>query len=114
MSADHRIEDGRFVCTASPAASCRNYPGCECETWTVDLHGDPPAPGHEPTQQAECWIWQWLTSTDLTDSYLDDDCNEAPLTATFPDGPVEWSWEQDYMTWHYADETAPTTADEEE
>lgn len=114
MSAVHRIEDERFVCSATAEDSCRIWPGCECEVWTEEYHGEVHAPGHEPVPQDECWIWQWLTATDLHDSYIDEDWNEAPLAATFPDGPVEWVWDHDYVTWHYADETVPVVPGDED
>lgn len=103
-SSVHFIRDGRFVCTAEPTAACRNYPACECEAWSAELHGDPPAEGHGDQPQDECWIAPWMDATDLCDTYsptqalLDDD--------EFPDGPVSVEWNEDYLTWEYADGTA--------
>lgn len=105
-SAVHFIRDGRFVCTAEPTAKCRNYPSCECEAWSVELHGNPPAEGHEDQPQGECWVNPWLSATDLRDSYepeelwLDDD--------EFPNGPIDIEWDGDCVLWKYADETRPS------
>lgn len=95
----HRIVSGRFVCTASPEAPCRNYPACECETWNPAHHEHPNVP------QEECWQAPWIQASDLSDTYaleellLDDD--------EFPDGPVATTWEGDYLLWEYADDTRP-------
>lgn len=108
----HFIRDGRFVCVAEPTAPCRNYPGCECEAWSAELHGDPPAEGHEDRPQDECWIQPWMEATDLRDTYsadellIDDD--------EFPDGPVAVEWQFDYLTWEYADDTEPQTDRDED
>lgn len=108
----HVIRDGRFACLADADASCRNYPACDCEGWDPELHGDPPAPGHEDVPQDECWIAPWMGATDLRDTYgdaelyIDDD--------DFPDGPVIFEWHGDYITWEYADDTVPAVGGEDD
>ena len=103
----HFIRDGRFVCVAEPTAKCRNYPGCECESWGESLHGDPPTEGHGDQPQDECWIKPWLDAVDLSESYgvgflfLNN--------SEFPDGPVAVEWFCDHLTWRYADDTDPTS-----
>ena len=104
--ADGDVESARFVCTAPPTAPCRNYPSCECESWGEE-HGDPkrgiaPEPGHEDVPQDECWIDPWLNNLDLIDfaEYHDPHLASDELR----DGPVEVSWEGDYLTWRYAEQ----------
>jgi hypothetical protein len=98
----HFIRDGRFVCTAEPSAPCRNYPGCECEEWSEELHGEVPVEGHADKQQEECWMEPWLHAVPLCDTYategsvLDDE--------EFPDGPVLVDWQHDWLVWEYANE----------
>lgn len=106
----HHIKDGRFVCTAAPEARCRNYPDCDCETWTLDLHGEKPAAGHEPVPQGECWIKPWLDAVELGDTYAGDDSHGMH----FPDGPVDHEWQGDYLTWQYADATRPEWNEDDE
>lgn len=109
-SAVHFIRDGRFVCLAEPSATCRNYPGCECEAWGDDLHGDPPADGHGDQPQDECWIKPWLDAVDLSESYADGDGELFIGDNEFPDGPVSVEWHFDFLTWQYADDTDPRKA----
>jgi hypothetical protein len=109
-SSIHRIQGGSFVCTAAPASACRNYPSCECEGWNESLHGDPPAPGHEDQPHAECWIAPWMAAVELGESYGPGELSVD--NSEFPDGPVAIDWEGDYLTWHYADGTTPTTPEE--
>jgi hypothetical protein len=104
----HFIRDGRFVCIAEPTAKCRNYPACECEEWSAELHGTPPAEGHEDQPQNECWIGPWMSATDLVDNYAPVD-GEAIDDDQFPDGPICVMWEDDYILWEYADNTTPLT-----
>lgn len=104
----HVIRGSRFVCTASAEAKCRTYPACECEDWDPDLHGDPPAAGHENVPQEHCWIKPWLDATDLTDCYGGDDLTWlTDADVTFPDGPITTEWHGDYLTWEYADDSEP-------
>lgn len=138
MTAVHFIRDGVFVCLAEPTDSCRNYPACDCEHWSRELHGQqrgdfigraptghalyanediPVTPGHETVPQDDCWIGTWINADALHDSYFGpinhkDVYNEA-YGMTFPDGPVEHDWQGDYMQWHYADSTVPVWEDDE-
>lgn len=118
----HRIEvrrnDGggvdsvRFVCTAPLTAPCHQYANCGCEQWDPDLHGPIPAPGHEPVQQSECWMDPWFNET--TDTWSDfTDLYDGPIDIDRPDvygecadwlvsGPVDTTFQGDYMTWAYA------------
>lgn len=112
MASVHRIESGRFVCTAKLNDPCRNYPGCECEVWDPDLHGDPPAAGHESAPQPECWLAPWL-DFELGDTYEQDDHGDAH-GMTFPDGEVDHEFHGDYVTWFYVDPFIRPHWDEED
>jgi hypothetical protein len=105
----HFIRDGRFVCAADSAAKCHNYPTCECEGWTAELHGEVPADGHENQPQDECWIKPWLEATDLNETYDPEDLWLSDVD--FPDGPISTIWNGDYLTWEYADDTKPLPKD---
>lgn len=113
----HFIEAGRFVCKADASAPCRNYPACTCEDWEEARHfghgkGETPEPGHEAVPQDECWMDPWLNNSMLHDSYsaddlyIDDD--------EFPNGPVETTWEGDYLLWEYADDTRPVVSTDDD
>lgn len=115
----HFIRGGRFVCTAPDDAPCRVYPDCECEAWTLELHGQkfgqlighkngrplyadrdiPPAEGHQPVPQPECWLKPWIEATDLCDTFEDADALRSD--DEFPDGPIVHQWNGDYVTWAY-------------
>ncbi len=99
----HHIIDGVAVCTAPVDAACRVYPACDCEHFTPDLHGDTPAPGHERVPQTTCLLLDWVNGPgDLALSYAADDL--VGMTGTiWPDGAIDTTWEDDYLTWDYAE-----------
>ena len=121
----HRIENGKFVCSAEPTAKCHTYPDCGCEQWSRELHGQkfgefigrsssghllfadkdiPPAPGHENIQQDAGWIKPWLQATDPRERY---GATEQTVRSNdeFPDGEIDYEWHGDYLTWFYADQS---------
>lgn len=92
----HRIEGGRFVCPGDVGSRCHQYPSCDCELWPC---------GHPYEAQDDCWIKPWIEATDLCDSYAGTRHEDLLRDEDFPDGDVTWSWEGDYCTFAYADET---------
>lgn len=76
----------------------------------------PPAPGHEDvTHEADCWVDPWFNAAlgDVLD-WVEAYAGNVPLVP-HPDGgvyddrswlvsgPIDTTWEGDYMTWEYAD-----------
>jgi hypothetical protein len=130
-NADGEVESVRFICDGGADATCHNYPDCGCEQWTREVHGQrfgqvigyerghllyadrdiDPQPGHEPIQQAHCWMEPWFNET--TDTWSDFiDLYDGPINTDDPaiygehadwlvSGPVTATFEGDYMTWEY-------------
>lgn len=127
----HSIVDGRFVCTADATAKCHTYPACECESWTREVHGQEfgevigfsngrtlyaavpidPMPGHETVQHDECWLQGWMEAGPLWESYEPEDV--AYDDGDFPDGPIDYTWHGDYLTWKYDGPMRPQFAQED-
>lgn len=97
----HRIVDGRFVCTANADASCHRYPGCECESWSEEHDAE-----HPPVQHDACWLAGWFDAVPLEDMYVAEDGAYGFLGYQFPDGPIDWEYD-DGIEWHYTDGTEP-------
>lgn len=110
------VEHVRFVCDGDDTAPCHTWPDCGCEQWSAELHGEPPAPGHEAKPQASCWIDPWFNDAigsepaDWVDAYTDG-ADRARLEEPDPDGgtrevvhagPIETTWCGEWMTWEYA------------
>jgi hypothetical protein len=98
----HRIKDGQAVCDGDATTACHYFPDCECEYWSFDHDEE-----HQPAEHPYCWVTPWINSSDLEDSFdgetlpgLDGPCDERP----WPDGLIEWTWEGEYVLWHYAAE----------
>lgn len=98
--APHRISNGRFVCDGDEKSRCHRYPSCDHEEWPC---------GCEYVEHATCWIAPWITAGDLADSYVGSQVT-ALSDDEFPDGVLEWTWEGEYLTWTYADESADPLA----
>ena len=114
----HRIVDERFVCTALPDAKCRTYPTGSCEQWCgCDGSPEDAADNHDEGEHCcsttrkdgqACWLEPWINA-DLSDCYS----TEWPVYGmAFPDGPVTCDWEDEYVTWKYADDTVPVLEDD--
>lgn len=102
--AEHRIQDGEAVCLGGPYSACHVYPDCDCESWSIDEEIG--RHEHPAQSNAECWVLGWLNATDLEDSATDDAVYRrlAMESDIFPDGPISYEWEGDYVTWSYDDE----------
>lgn len=98
----HQIKDGKFVCLGDQDAPCRNYPGCSCDYFGEDHDKQP---GHEKIPQPQCWIDTWFEATSVHELYFGDE-GEAMDWWIFPDGPVDWEFD-DGITWSYEDDTKP-------
>ena len=95
--ATHRIHDGRAVCDGESTARCHWWPDpADCD------HEQFPC-GHDYIDHGECWIIQWIDGGALEDSATGnaEDRYDPDLPGGFPDGPIMWTWEVDYVTWEY-------------
>lgn len=104
----HRIVDGKFVCSADNDASCHHYPACECESWSDEHDADHPAAQHD-----ECWLAGWFDAVPLEDMYVAEDGAYGFLGYRFPDGPIDWEYD-DGIEWHYTDGTEPIDPSDDE
>jgi hypothetical protein len=108
----HWIEDGLFVCVASPEAKCRTYPTCECEYWCCC---DSPDENHDDGEHCcmtttkpgqECWIGTWIDAVGCEDSCADENLTTGIWDSpdggiAWPDGQVTCEWDDGIM-WEYA------------
>jgi len=95
--ATHRItwhgDSATFHCDGDQDSACRNYPDCECESWTPGEHEHPDIP------QAECLILPWLENTDPEDTYIGGRGRDLP----YRDGQIMTEYDDEALWWEYAE-----------
>lgn len=99
-----RVDEVRFVCTASEDAECRTYPDCDCEYfhWSDDLKTD--VEGHLRLTGRECWISGWFDGDGHVYVGADpDDWRDDQVPAVDRSGPIDVrmvSYEE-YIEWEW-------------
>jgi hypothetical protein len=90
----------KFTCHGDRDAVCHQYPDCDCEFWNHD-HAE--EYGHPSVPHDRCWMQDWFDN-DNTGPYSETliDCDYVPGMA----GPVEASFQEEYVTWEFIGVTA--------